>query len=224
MNKQVFVTKEEIEKFAAMKNLKIHTIHADSVEFWYKTEQCKSLVDGITCCTNKEIKSYITKRHNDERGIITGSWVTQKRPYIDRIKENLKKDFLVLKNLDNISFFRQPVIKKNGRCEYVTGFCNIENKLFKFKIKYIKAEDDRVLLHRNCKFISEDIISNISIEPKTRDNNMCFFQSVLGLRLQPLRTESIFHKEKITEIVFESDDIAQQFLELVKKNCKQTTV
>ena len=64
-------------------------------------------------------------------------------------------------------------------------------------------------------------MSNTSIEPKIRDKNMYFYQSVLGIRRQPLRTESIFHKEEVTEVVFETEELAQQFLELAIENCRK---
>lgn len=151
--------------------------------------------------------------------VITGNWIRQKRPYIDRIKETLKKDFLTLKSLDDISFFRQPIVKDFVHSGVVTGFCKIRDKLFKFKMRYKVIENKVFLKSRYTSFLQENIVSNTSIEPKSRDKNMYFYQSVLGIRRQQLRTESIFYKEEVTEVVFESEEQAQQFLELAIKNC-----
>ena len=153
--------------------------------------------------------------------VITGNWIRQKRPYINKIKETLKKDFFTLKSLDDISFFRRPFVKDFVHSGVVTGFCKIQNKLFKFKMRYKVLEGKMFLKPRYTSFLQENIASNTSIEPKLRDKNMYFYQSVLGIRRQPLRTESIFYKEEVTEVIFETEEIAQQFLELAIKNCRK---
>lgn len=220
MENQVVITNEEIETFASLRNLRVHTILTNEVNFWFKAEIGGRFVDAITCWTNKQIKDYVTKKYNEDRGIVAGEWVKQRRPYINKIKEALEKDFLLLKNIDDISFFRQPVVKDFVNNGVVTGFCKIQNKLFKFKMRYKKSEDKVFLKSRYTSFLREDVVSNVSIEPKSRDNNRHFFHSVIGFCGHPVRPESVFHKQEIIEVVFETEELAQKFLELAKSKCR----
>lgn len=164
--------------------------------------------------------------------MIKALYFREKRPKVPRALKKYEKynheievfskeqllDIEFFKSCKNRSYEKGPTNKKNVITEFTGHFKNSENNIYSFIIK--KTEQDiYVNIVRSKKIFN--VKSEMDIRYYNKSSERTWFHIARDIILFDKIPEELFHKYVFFKVVFETEELAQQFLELAIKNCKK---